>query len=75
MTVVKIIRIEGSDGITLPDEILHAANAKPGDEVSVTVTGDGIIQIAPRGSSISEQVEKARDIASRYSNALRELAK
>jgi antitoxin component of MazEF toxin-antitoxin module len=59
----------------LPDEVFAAANAKPDDEVVITVTGSGTIQIARSTASVSEQLEKAKDIARRYQNALRELAK
>ena len=74
-TVVRISRIGASHGIVLPDGVFAAANAKPDDEVVITVTGSGTIQIARSTASVSEQLEKAKDIARRYQNALRELAK
>lgn len=75
VTIVKISRIGGSHGIVLPDEILDAAGVRPGEEIAVTVMESGIIQLAPQGSRVSEQVDKAREIARRYKTALRELAK
>ncbi len=75
MTVLKICKIGDVNGVELPDEILAAANAGPGDDVTITVTAAGIIQIVPSGRAISEQVEKARDLASRYAGALATLAK
>ncbi|OYX51573.1 MAG: hypothetical protein B7Y90_00890 [Alphaproteobacteria bacterium 32-64-14] len=75
MTTSKIRQIGNSQGVVLPKEILAAVNAKLGDEVTVTVTAEGAIQLQPYDPNISAQVEKARDIAHRYRNALRELAK
>jgi len=75
MTTLKIRKIGNSQGIVFPKEILAAANVKLGDEVTVTVTAGGAIQLTPYDPGISAQVEKARDIAHRYRNALRELAK
>lgn len=81
MTVMHFSRIGGPNSIVLPDDILDAVKAKPGDKVTVTITKAGVIQIAPQNSSpsrellVSEQVEKARAIAKRYNKALRELAK
>ena len=75
MTTLKIRKIGNSQGVVLPKEILAAANAKLGDEVTVSVTAEGAIQLTPYDSNISAQIDKARDIAHRYRNALRELAK
>jgi putative addiction module antidote len=75
VTTLKIRKIGNSLGVLLPKEVLGAANAKIGDEVTVNVTSNGTIQLTPYDPNISEQVEKARDIARRYRNALRELAK
>jgi putative addiction module antidote len=75
MTTVKIRKIGNSQGVVLPKEILGAANAKLGDDVTVTVTAEGVIQLSTYDPGITEQVEKARDLARRYKNALRELAK
>jgi putative addiction module antidote len=75
MTTVKIRKIGNSQGVVLPKEILGAANAKVGDDVTVTVTAEGTIQLSTYDPGITEQVEKARGLAQRYKNALRELAK
>lgn len=75
MTTLKIRKIGNSLGVVLPREVLGAANAKEGDEVTVNVTSAGTIQLTPYDPDISRQVEKARDLARRYRNALRELAK
>lgn len=75
MTRLKIRKIGNSQGIVLPKEILAAANASLGDEVTVSVMADGAIKLTPYDRNISDQIEKARDIAQRYRNALRELAK
>jgi putative addiction module antidote len=75
MTTVKIRKIGNSQGVVLPKEVLGAANAKLGDEVTVTVTAEGVIHLSTYDPGITEQVAKARDLARRYKNALRELAK
>jgi putative addiction module antidote len=75
MTTLKIRKIGNSQGVLLPKAVLGAANAKVGDEVTVSVTSNGTIQLTLYDPNISEQVENARDIARRYRNALRELAK
>jgi putative addiction module antidote len=72
MTTSKIRKIGNSQGVLLPKEVLGAANADVGDEVEVKVTSSGVIKLTPR---TAKQVEKARALAKRYRNALRELAK
>jgi putative addiction module antidote len=72
---VKIRKIGNSLGVVLPKEMLAAANAGEGDELEATVTASGVIELTAYDPTVAEQVEKARDIARRYRNTLRELAK
>lgn len=71
---LKVRRVGNSLGIVLPKEVLAQLRVGEGDELSVTETQDGIA-LSAFDDEVARQVEVMRDLAKRYRNALRELAK
>jgi len=70
-----IIRPFGnSAGVTIPKAMLDVFALAKGDKVSIRETADGIL-ITPFDPDFAETVAIAHDVAKRYRNALRELAK
>ncbi len=75
MIELKIRKIGNSLGVVLPRDLLGAMNAKEGDALFASIGPDGGLTLTPYDPTVAEQVEAARDLAQRYRNALRELAK
>ena len=71
---LKVRRIGNSLGVVLPKEVLAKLRVGEGDELSVSETPDGVA-LSPFNDEVAQQVEIMRDLAKRYRNALRELAK
>jgi putative addiction module antidote len=71
---LKVRRIGNSLGVVLPKEMLVQLRVGEGDELSVSVTPDGIV-LSPYDGDVERQMAAARDLMHRYRNALRELAK
>ncbi len=71
---LKVRRIGNSLGVVLPKDVLAQLRVGEGDELSVTETQDGIA-LSAFSDEVARQVEIMRDLAKRYRNALRELAK
>jgi len=71
---LKLIKIGNSTGVILPKDVLAHLNLSQGDEVSVVKQADGIA-LKPADPAFESQMASARDVMSRYRNALRELAK
>lgn len=70
-----IIRPFGnSAGVTIPKAMLDAYALAKGDKVSIQETADGIL-ITPFDPDFTDTVAIANEVAKRYRNALRELAK
>jgi putative addiction module antidote len=70
-----IIRPFGnSAGVTIPKAMLDTLGLAKGDKVSIQETADGIL-ITAYDPGFTETVAIAQDVAKRYRNALRELAK
>lgn len=74
--VRKIIlrQVGGSIGATLPKDMADRLNVEAGDEVFVVETEHGIL-ITPYDPTFDEAMAAYKRTASKYRNALRELAK
>jgi putative addiction module antidote len=70
----SIRAIGNSSGMVIPKAILERYHLNAGSEVSLIETDQGIL-ISPYDPAFEEAMEVYRDVASRYRNALRELAK
>lgn len=71
---LKITKIGNSAGIILSKELLATLNVDIGDEISLTVTDDGVT-LAPVDSEFEEEMRLARQIMRERVKVLRELAK
>ena len=74
MKHVKIRKIGNSLGVVLSKEVLEHLNVKEGDTLSVSETDTGL-RLDSYDPEVAKQVELGRDIARRYKNTRRELAK
>lgn len=72
---LKLRKVGNSIGVVLPKEALARLNAGEGDTLVFTETADGGFRVTPDKNDFARQMAMAEDIASRYRNALRELAK
>jgi len=72
---LKIRKVGNSVGVVLPKEALARLNAGEGDTLVFTETPDGGFRVTPDKNDFAHQMAVAEDIANRYRNALRELAK
>jgi putative addiction module antidote len=71
---LKITKIGNSAGIILSKDVLAALNARIGDEVSLTMTDDGVT-LTPVDPEFEEEMRLARQIMRERVKVLRELAK
>ena len=71
---VKVRKIGNSLGVVIPAEALSRLNVAEGDELLLTLTPNGY-QLDVYDEEVAEQVKAGREIAKRYRNTLRELAK
>lgn len=74
MTKLKIRSIGSSHGLILPKEILDRLNLGEGDELFV-LEAAGELRLTPYNPEFEKVMEAARDIARRYRNDLRAMAK
>jgi putative addiction module antidote len=72
---LKIRKIGNSLGVVLPKEALARLNADEGDTLVFTEAADGGFRVAPDKGDFARQMALAEDIARRYRNALKELAR
>lgn len=72
---LKVRKIGNSLGVVLPKEALTRLNANEGDTLVITDTPDGGFRLTADKGDFAQQMKVAEDIANRYRNALRELAK
>ncbi|MGK7897333.1 MAG: AbrB/MazE/SpoVT family DNA-binding domain-containing protein [Xenococcus sp. (in: cyanobacteria)] len=70
---LKIRKIGNSLGASIPKEILEKLMVKEGDSLYVTETAEGIL-LSPYDPEFAEVMEVAKDVSSRYKNALKKLA-
>ena len=71
---VKLRKMGGSIGATLPRDLAERLHLDVGDEVFVVATEDGLL-ITPYDPTFGKAMAAYRRGAKRYKNALRELAK
>lgn len=71
---LKVRRIGNSLGVVLPKDVLAKLRVSEGDELAVSETPEGVM-LTGYDDEVARQVEIMRDLAKRYRNALRELAK
>lgn len=72
---LKLRKVGNSLGVVLPKEALARLNAGEGDTLVFTEAPDGGFRVTPDTNDFARQMAVAEDIAKRYRNALRELAK
>jgi putative addiction module antidote len=72
---LKLRKIGNSVGFVLPKEALARLEANEGDTVVFTEAPGGGYRLTPNKSDFAGQMAVAKDVADRYRNALRELAK
>ena len=71
---VKLRRMGGSVGATLPKDMAERLRLAAGDEVLAVETADGIL-LSPFDADVEEGLAIAAEAQKRYRRALRELAK
>jgi putative addiction module antidote len=75
VTQLKLRKIGNSVGVVLPKEILAYLNSKEGDTLVLTETPEAGFRLTPDKGDFARQMKIAENLAHRYRNALRELAK
>ncbi len=70
---LKLRKIGNSLGASIPKEILEKLMVKEGDYLYVTETPEGIL-LSPYDPEFAEVLQIAKDVSSRYRNALKQLA-
>jgi putative addiction module antidote len=71
---ITLRQVGGSIGATLPKDMADRLKVRPGDEVFVVETDAGIL-LTPYDPAFSRAMAAYERTASKYRNALRELAK
>ncbi|WP_420463252.1 AbrB/MazE/SpoVT family DNA-binding domain-containing protein [Candidatus Palauibacter sp.] len=71
---VKLRRMGGSVGATLPRDMAQRLHLEAGDEVLAVETANGIL-LSPYDAEVDEGLAIAVEAQKRYRRALRELAK
>ena len=71
---VKLRRMGGSVGATLPKDLADRFHLEPGDDVLAVETAHGIL-LSPYDPDVEEGLAIGAEAQKRYRNALRELAK
>lgn len=71
---VKLRRMGGSVGATLPKDMAERLHLEVGDELLAVETADGIL-LSPYDLDVDEGLAVAAEAQKRYRNALRELAR
>ena len=71
---VKLRRMGGSVGATLPKDMAERLRLAAGDEVLAVETANGIL-LSPYDADVEEALAIAAEAQRRYRRALRELAK
>lgn len=74
MTRLKIRKIGNSLGVVLPKDVLARHKVGQGDILILSDTAEGF-RLEVYDESVAEQVDAGREVARRYRNTLRELAK
>jgi putative addiction module antidote len=71
---LKLRKIGNSVGVVFPKEALARLNAQEGDTITLTETANGF-SLEATDPQFAKSMEVFQDLAGRYRNALRELAK
>lgn len=71
---VKLRRMGGSVGATLPRDMAERLRLAAGDEVLAVETANGIL-LTPYDTDVEEGLEIAAEVQKRYRKALRQLAR
>ena len=71
---LKLRKMGGSVGATLPKELADRFHLEPGDQIMVVETEHGIL-LTPYDSVVEKSMQISEEGQKRYRNALRELAK
>ncbi len=71
---VRLRRMGGSVGATLPKDLADRFHMEAGDEVMAVETAHGIL-LTPYDASVEEALAIAAQVQKEYREALRELAK
>jgi putative addiction module antidote len=74
MIEVKVTTVGSSAGIVLPKEALNKLSIKKGDRLFLVESPNGYLLTA-YDPALEEQLNHTEEIANKYRNALRELAK
>ncbi|MGH8672521.1 MAG: AbrB/MazE/SpoVT family DNA-binding domain-containing protein [Burkholderiales bacterium] len=74
MATLKVTKIGNSLGLILPKDVAARLRVGKGDKLSYAETPEGI-ELSTYDADFQEKLELSRQIARRYRNALRELAK
>jgi len=74
MRILKLVRIDGSLGVILPEDVLLRLQLQAGDPVSM-VDMDRGVAIVPCSPEFAEQVGIGRAIMKEWRTVLRDLAK
>jgi putative addiction module antidote len=72
---LKLLKIGDSLGVVLPIDALRRLNVGEGDTLILTETPDCGFHVTSEKNSFDRQMALAEDIARRYPNALKELAR
>ena len=72
---LKLRKVGNSLGVVLPKEALAHLKVEEGQSVYLTEAPDGSYRVTSSNPEFTRQMAVAEDIARRYRNALRELAK
>ena len=73
-TSTKVVQIGNSLGVILPKAMLERLNIEKGDQVNLSDCEAGVMMSA-YDEEVAKDLKLAREIAKRYRNTLRELAK
>jgi antitoxin MazE len=71
---ITLRQVGGSIGATLPKDMADRLHLKPGDEIFVVETDNGIL-LTPYDPTFDKAMAAYERTAAKYRNALRELAK
>lgn len=71
---LRLRRMGGSLGATLPKELVDALRVEAGDKLFAIQTDGGLL-LTPHDPTFADAVEAYERISKQYRNALRELAK
>ncbi len=75
MIQLKVRKIGNSLGVVLPKEVVRALHAGEGATLHLTEAPNGGFHLTPYDPEFERKMEQVEDIAARYRDTLRALAK